>query len=355
MTKIAMSRIGRRSALKGGAAAAVMAATPLRLAGAAEVTLRVHHFLPALATTQAGFIEPWAKRVEEASEGRIRFEIYPSMQLGGSPPQLYDQVRDGVVDLIWTLPGYTAGRFPTVEVFELPFMAAASAEATSQALEAFAADHLQEEFADIKPLLLHVHAPGSLHMRDKPVERLEDLRGLKIRAPSRVAIGTLETLGATPVGMPVPAVPESLSRGVIDGTALPFEVTLPLRVHELVSSHTEIVGPRGLYTATFLFAMNKARYEGLPDDLRQVIDESIGLTLAAEIGLRWDEAEVKGRAAAEARGNSFHAIEGEELARWRETTAPVVTDWIAAAEKDGRDGGALVEAARAAVARFAEA
>jgi TRAP-type transport system periplasmic protein len=318
----------------------------------AEVTLRVHHFLPPPSTTHRDFIEPWARKVEAESGGRIKIEIYPSMQLGGKPPALYDQVRDGVVDIVWTLPGYTAGRFPTIEAFELPFMAA-SAEATSQAAHEFYKMHGREEFADIHPLLVHVHAPGSLHMRDKTVQTLEDLRGLKVRAPTRMTNAALEALGATPIGMPVPAVPESLARGVIDGAALPYEVTLPLKVHELTSSHTEIAGSRGLYTAVFLFAMNKARYESLPEDLRKVIDDNSGTPLAQQIGKLWDEAEVPGRKAAADLGDSFYTIEGAELERWQAATAGVTRAWIADRNKAGQDGQALVDDARALIAKYA--
>jgi TRAP-type C4-dicarboxylate transport system substrate-binding protein len=319
---------------------------------AQDVTLRVHHFLPPPSTTHKDFIEPWARKVEAESGGRIRIEIYPSMQLGGKPPALYDQVRDGVVDIVWTLPGSTAGRFPTIEVFELPFMAA-SAEATSQAAQAFYEEYARADFADIHPLMVHVHAPGSLHLRGKPVKTLEDLKGLKVRAPTRMTNAALEALGATPVGMPVPAVPESLARGVIDGAALPYEVTLPLKVHELTASHTEIGGEHGLYTAVFLFAMNKGRYESLPDDLRQVIDANSGIALAQQIGKVWDAAEQPGRQAAADLGDAFYTIEGEELARWQAATAGVMEGWIAERDAAGQDGQALVDAARALIARYA--
>src|SRR3546814_15423284 len=112
--------------------------------------------------------------------------------------------------------------------------------------------------------MVHVHAPGSLHMRDKEVRTLADLNGLKVRAPTRMTNAALEAMGATPIGMPVPAVPESLARGVIDGAALPYEVALPLKIPELTTSHTELGGQHGLYTAVFLFTMNKARSEALP-------------------------------------------------------------------------------------------
>lgn len=346
------SRARRRALLSLGLVAVLATGLPAIPAQGQEVTLRVHHFLPTPSVTHKKFIEPWARKVEAESGGRIKIDIYPSMQLGGRPPALYDQVRDGVADIVWTLPGYTAGRFPITEVFELPFMAA-SAEATSQAAHEFYLLHAREEFADIHPLMVHVHAPGSLHLNRREVKRLEDMNGLKLRAPTRMTNAALEALGATPVGMPVPAVPESLARGVIDGAALPYEVALPLKVHELTTSHTEIGGERGLYTAVFLFAMNKARYESLPVDLRAVIDANSGIPLAKQIGRVWDEAERPGRAAAEAAGATFNRIEGEELKRWQDATAGVTATWIAEMNAAGHNGQALVDAARALIAKYA--
>lgn len=344
-----MNRFLRRLALPLVLWAGIAAAGP---AAAQEFTLRIHHFLPPPSTTHKDFIVPWAEKVEAESAGRIKIEIYPAMQLGGKPPQLFDQVRDGVADIVWTLPGYTAGRFPTVEVFELPFVAA-SAEATSQAAHAFYEKHAREEFKDIHPLMFHVHAPGSFHMRGKEVRNLDDLKGLKVRAPTRMTNIALKSLGATPVGMPVPAVPEALSKGVVEGAILPYEVTRPLKVHELTQSHTEIGGDRGLYTAVFLFAMNKAKYEALPDDLQQVIDGNAGIPLAKQIGRLWDEAEAPGREAAAKLGDSFFRIEGEELARWHAATAPVAEAWIAEMAKKGKDGSVLLEEARTLVDYYA--
>jgi len=325
-------------------AAIVAASVPSR---AQEVTLRLHHFLPPSSTTQADFLEPWAERVMKQSGGRIKVEIYPVMQLGGRAPQLYDQVRDGVVDLAWTLPGYTAGRFPLVEVFELPFVAR-SATATSQALMTFYQRHLTDEFKDVKVLSLSVHAPGALHLTKHPVHVLEDLAGLKIRAPSRQINAALKALGATPVGMPVPQVPEALARGVVDGAALPFEVTLPLRIHEIAKFHTNT----GLYTAVFLFAMNKARYDSLPPDLRAVIDANSGLPLAKRAGEIWDAAEAPGIAAAKARGNEIYTLPPAEVARWKAATRPVITRWIADTDARGLDGQALYDEAVALIVRF---
>ena len=322
-------------------------------AAAQDVTLRVHHFLPTQSTTHARFIEPWAERVEAQSDGRIAVEIYPAMQLGGSPPALYDQAREGVVDIVWTLPGYTPGRFPMVEVFELPFVAA-GAEATSQAVQEFYEHNLAEEFADVHVLMLHAHAPGTFHIRGPEVVTLEDLEGLKVRGPTRVSNAALEALGAVPVGMPVPQVPEALSRGVVEATVIPWEVALPLRVHELVNTHTQIGGDRGFYTAVFLFAMNKQVYDGLPDDLRTVIDANSGLALAQEIGRVWDEAEIPGRQAAVDAGNTIVTLAPEEVERWRDVTQPVIDAWIAETNAAGVDGQALLDEARALVAKYVD-
>ncbi|HET8727087.1 MAG TPA: TRAP transporter substrate-binding protein [Alphaproteobacteria bacterium] len=335
----------------GALVAGILLASSAAPAQVPEITLRVHHFLPASSTAQAQLIEPWAEALAEQTEGRIAVEIYPAMQLGGVPASLYDQVRDGVVDVVWTLPGYTPGRFPLTEVFELPFMAA-SAEATSQAVQEFYGRHLTDEYDDVHVLMLHVHAPGSLHINGQPVETMDDLQGMRVRAPIRVVESALEQLGAVPVDMPVPQVPDALSRGVVDAAVIPWEVALPLRVHELVDHHTEFGGDRGLYTAVFLFAMNKDTYESLPDDLKQVIDANSGLALARKTGAIYDEAEAPGRQAAVDAGNAINTLGPEAVARWRQALQPVTDAWVARAGELGKDGAALLQEARDLVAKY---
>ncbi len=339
---------GRLKALFLTALAAVLGAAG---AQAQDVTLKVHHFLPPPSLAHAKFMQPWAEKIERESGGRIKVEIYPAMQLGGKPPQLFDQVRDGVADGVWTVAGYTAGRFPMIEVFELPFVPG-SAEATSQAAQEYYETYAKQEFADVHPLMIHVHHPGAFHMKDKPIKTLEDLKDAKVRAPTRVINGALKEMGATPVGMPVPAVPEAISKGVVDGAVLPYEITLPLRVHELTNSHTEIGGDRGLYTAVFLFAMNKNTYDSLPADLKKVIDANSGLALAKQIGAIWDAAEAPGRQKAAALGDKFYLIDGAELTRWKRATQPVIDAWIKQMDAEGHDGKALLKAARDLVDKY---
>ncbi|MEZ5838741.1 MAG: TRAP transporter substrate-binding protein [Geminicoccaceae bacterium] len=340
----------RRTFLASTAAAGLGAATTRR-AAAQEVTLRLHQLLSLQAIIPGKALVPWAHKVETESGGRIKVEHYPSMQLGGAPPSLYDQARDGVVDLVWTVLGYNPGRFPGAEVFELPFMVT-SAEATSKAFHAFYERHLQDEFADIKPIALHVHGPGTLHMKGPPVARLEDLRGRKVRGPTRIITTLLERLGAVPVGMPVPAVPEALSKGVIDGTVIPWEVTIPLGILDLVDSHTQVSGDHGLYTATLGFVMNRGAYEGLPDDLRAVIDANSGVETAGLFGRALDRGDAAAEQAARETGKPVITIDEAETRRWKDASLPVIDDWIAEMSGRGIDGKAHLDAARTLIDQY---
>jgi TRAP-type C4-dicarboxylate transport system substrate-binding protein len=323
-------------------------------APAQEITLKVHHFLSALSPAHTRLITPWCDKIAKESAGKLKCQIYPSMQLGGTPPQLYDQVKDGVADIVWTLPGYNAGRFPAVEVFELPFMMT-NAEATSRALWHYVDQHAKAEFKDVKPLAFHVHGPGYIHMRDKPIRSLADMKGVKVRAPTRLTNKLIAAMGATPVGMPVPQVPEALSRGVIDGAVIPWEVVPAVRVHELAKHHTE-TDPKlpALYTSAFIFAMNPARYDSLPADLKRVIDANSGADFSAQAGKVILEADAPGRKLAQERGNQFHMLGAAELENWRRLAQPVQDEWIKEMAGKGRDGAALLKAAQGLIAQHAK-
>jgi TRAP-type C4-dicarboxylate transport system substrate-binding protein len=337
-------------------AGAVLAAVAVCLlsspVAAQEVKLRVHQFLPAGAPVPKNFIAEWTKKVEQDSRGRLKIELYPSMQLGGTPPQLYDQVRDGVVDIVWTLPGYTAGRFPKSETFELPFIAG-NAEQNSQAAWEFYQKHLKDEFKDVHIIAAHTHGPGLIHAKGNGVRKLEDMKGLKLRGPSRMVNKLIENLGATPVGMPVPAMPDALSKGVIDGTVVPWEVTTPLRVSELVNTHTNFSGNRSLYVTFFVFAMNKAKYDGLPAELKKVIDDNSGLATSKWVGKVMDDGDAPGLAAAKARGNNIVTLDAAETGRWKEQAKKVNEGWIAEMSAKRINGKQLVDDATAMIAKYA--
>ena len=268
------------------------------------------------------------------------------MQLGGKPPQLIDQARDGVVDIVWALPSYTPGRYPTAAVFELPFMVSTAA-GTTLAVQEFYEKHMRDEFSDVHPLLFHVHARGVIHTKN-PVEKIDDLAGMKIRAPSRSIVKALEAMGATPVFMPVPALPEALSKGVVDGAVIPWEITIPLKISELVDNHAVTPGPRGLYTSVFVLAMNKAKYDGMPADLRKILDDHSGMTMAAWVGKAWDEIEQPGLAKAKESG-TVREMSPDQVAKMREITASVTAEWIAEMDKACKNGAALLKDANALI------
>jgi len=332
-----------KNILKSAAAAITFAGMATGVT-AAEVTLRMHQFLPAQAGVPKNILHVWADKIEADSNGRIEIQRYPSMQLGGKPPQLIDQAIDGIADIVWTLPGYTPGRFPRTEVFELPFTMT-NAEAVSRAYWDLAEETMMDtDFKQVKVLGLWVHGPGLIHSKD-PITSLDDLNGTKLRAPTRVVNGMFKSMGATPVGMPIPAVPEALSKGVIDATVIPWEVTVPLKVNELVSNHTTF-GEDTLYTSTFIFAMNKERWDALPDDLKAIIDANSGAEFSAFAGRQMQADDAPGFQQATERGNNIITLSPEQVAEWKAAAQPTTNTWIQEMDEKGLDGTGL--SARAA-------
>lgn len=332
--------------------AAVVAAAMLpALAQAQEVILKVAHFLPPVSPAHTKFIVPWCDRIAAESQGRMKCQIYPAMQLGGTPPQLLSQVRDGVADIVWTLPGYTPGRFPISEVFELPFMTTTH-EASSRALWDFVQKNAQPEFAGLQPIATWVPGPYVLHLRDKEVKTLDDLKGMKVRAPSRLGTKLLSALGATPVGMPVPQMAESLSKGVIDASIIPWEVVPATKAHELTRYHAEAGGDYAMSTATMIYVMNKKKYDGLPPELKKVIDANSGRETSAWIAAQFKSSDAAGRQAAVAHGNTVYAIAPGEIAKWQAAAKPVTDDWVKEVSAKGADGQKLVAEASALVKQY---
>ncbi|MXW86981.1 MAG: TRAP transporter substrate-binding protein [Boseongicola sp. SB0667_bin_21] len=327
-------------------AAGLLCSSPDR-AEAEQIILRLHHFNSPKAIAHRLFLQPWADEIEEKSEGLVKIQVFPAMQLGGRPADLYGQARDGVVDIVWTIPGYTPGRFPLTEVFELPFLSG-NATAASQALTEFHGKWLREEYKDTHPLVFHSTAPTHVHTVGKQISVLEDFEGMKIRAPSRISAETLRVLGAVPVGMPVPAVYEALSRGVVEGTAIPWTIMRPFRLHEVTKFHTEA----SLSRVLFVMTMNKRRYDELPPDVKAIIDDSTGMALAERLGRMWDDDEKPGRAIAVERGHPILSLSEAERQRWREKTRTVVDGWVEKVGALGHDGQAMLADAARLLAKY---
>jgi TRAP-type transport system periplasmic protein len=331
----------------------LLGAAALQSAGAADVTLRFHQMLPPQATIPALAIKPWAEKVEKESGGRIKVQLFPSMQLGGKPPELFDQAKDGVIDLTWTVLGYTPGRFPKTEAFELPF-SSGLAEPASRAFQEFVEKHAMDEFKDVKLIAVHVHGPGLIHSLT-PITKLEEMKGLKIRGGSRIINIMLEQLGATPVGMPVPAVGEALSKGVITATTIPWEVVPALKVEQIAKNHTVFSGNKGLYTQTFAVAMNKAAYEKLAPDLKKVIDANSGMAAASMFGAAMDQGDKLSLAIVEKTpGTKIITLDAAETQRWQRAAAGVRAVWYSEVAAKGIDGPKLAQEAAALIAKYSK-
>ncbi len=341
----------RRRALLQTSAAVVLGVPALSGLAQQRVTLKFHTFMSPQSNVWLNMHKVWMDQVTRDTDGRIQFEAYPAMQLGGSPVQLFDQAKDGVADVVWTLPGYTPGRFPRVEAFELPFMMN-NAEATSKALWLYGQNAAAGEFNGVHVLALHVHGPGVIHTRTKAVRTAADLTGLKVRGPTRQVTKMLDYLGATPVGMPLPQITDALSKGVIDGCAIPWEVVPSVKVHELAKFHTEFDPAGGaLYTSTFVMAMNKASYASLGPDLKAAIDKHSGLATSGWLGKVQQAGDAAGRQSAVARGNAVYTVPSAQAQDFKRKAQLVEVEWMQDMDKRGFNGKQLLATARALIAQ----
>ena len=310
---------------------------------------QVPHLHGAQSNVWLNMHKAWMDKVTKDSGGRIKFEAYPAMQLGGTPVQLFDQAKDGVVDIVWTLPGNTAGRFPRVEVFELPFMMN-NAEATSKAYWEYVQTLAPDEFKDVQVIALQVHGPGVIHTKAKQVKTADDLKGMKVRGPTRQITKMLGYLGATPVGMPLPGIPDALSKGTIDGAVIPWEVVPSVKVQELTKFHSEFDPAGGaLYTTTFVMAMNKAKYNSLPPDLKKVIDDNSGMATSGWLGKVQQGGDAAGRQSAVDRNNTIYTIPPADAQEFKRKARLVEVEWVEDMNKRGYDGKKLLEGAKALI------
>lgn len=304
--------------------------TMLASASAQEFQFKLHHFNSPRSLAHQVFLVPWAKEIEAASNGRIKIDVYPSMQLGGKAEDLYSQVRDGVVDFAWTLQGYTAGQFPLTSVMELPFLTSSTEVASKALMALYERQYLNAEYSAVKVIALHTTDPNALHSIPA-VKKKADLRGMKIRVASRWVGQTILALGATPVSMSLPEIAQAISRNQIDAFIIGWSVTRPFKLYESVKSHTEVA----LGASPAMFVMNKKAYESLPDDLKRIIDDHSGMKLSARLGKIWDEDVDKSRAAALQKGNEQQNLSANELAQWKAAVKPVIDSWISTNEKRG--------------------
>ncbi|MGC2121810.1 MAG: TRAP transporter substrate-binding protein, partial [Xanthobacteraceae bacterium] len=345
-------RLARRTLLT-STLAALAAPAVMRLARAdtPPITLKLHHAFSAVSSVHEKFLSPWARQIEAESNGRVRIDVFPSMELGGAPAALFDQARNGEAEIVWAVPGLTPGRFPIIETFELPFVPSRRALVSSKALEDFGAIYLKDEFAEIHPLCFSCADRSVIHAFDA-VRSIEDIKDLKLHVQTRLAGEALRVLGANPVPMPSEELPAAITQRVVDGCVDPWHMVPPLRLNDLLKTHTEF-SDLSLSSRTYILAMNTPAYEQLPRDIKSVFDRNAGQLAAGMAGAMWD---IQAGSVAEnvaQTGDLIVTLLPEAVAHWRRATEPVIDDWLKDMKERKLDGGKMIGSAHALLAKYA--
>lgn len=308
-------------------------------ATAKTVELKISHFMP-VKHAQHKVLDDWAKEVETASNGQLKFRIFPGGQLG-KPPHQYDSAVKGLTDIAFGLHSYTAGRFPLTSVMRMPFFIH-NAEVGSLVLWKVYEKYLKDEHKETKVLWLFCHGAGQVFTTKTQVKTLEDFKGMKIRSPGKIMSDVLTKFGASPVGMPITQVYTGLERGLLDGVIAPWETMRPFRFYEKAKFATIA----DLYSMTFFVTMNQKKYDSLPAELKKVIDEHSGEKMSIKAGKAYDDSDAPGRALALSKGMTEYTLPPAELDRWKKTAGVVVDEWVADREAKGLPGKEVLEYAR---------
>ncbi len=327
---------------------------PLHQAGAQERVLRFHHFMPEKSPEHLDIYQPWAQAITQATNGRLRIDVTGEMKLGGTAGELISQVETHKVDIVFTLAGYTPGRFPRLEVFELPWITSSRARTTSQAVYEFYDKYAREDAANLHLLAVWCQPSGVILSRDESMIRPTNAAGRLVRVPSLVIGEVFRSLGAHTKLLPIPQVVRQFQDGAIDSGLFPYEIIPTLKLASLAPHITEFAGHRGLYTAVFLIAMNKDAYESLSEDERRVIDAHSGAALSADFGRKFDDLEEVGRSAFAAAGGDVTFVKGDDYEAWVRASDPAVADWKARVGRAGIDGDRLFAAAKELVTKYTD-
>lgn len=316
---------------------------------AAQTILKLHSFSSPQAPDQALHLFPWAERINKASGGKLKVEVYTSMQLGGKPADLPQQLEDGVVDAIFHLPGFSPGRFPAMEGTELPFTNVGLSAGQSPAVFEWANRWLKDsEFKGIHILSIHATDPSILHTREKAIRTLDDFKGVKLRVPGRFVGEAAKALGATPVGVPLPGVYEALARGQVDGMFINWAIVPSYRFQEVTKHHLETP----IYQSPLMTLMSERSYAKLSPELRKVIDENSGLEYTKYIGKVWDGLTDGARKTIRDAGNEIYSLPEPERQRWADAVRPVYRLWVDEMNKRKLPGEKMLDDLLATTAKY---
>jgi TRAP-type transport system periplasmic protein len=329
----------RRTFVTGSLAATAAAGLPWRPALAqGKVELKLASFVPPKHTIWANVLTPWTKEVEKKSGGKLTIRMFPSMQLGGKAPELYRQMVQGIADIIFTLPGYTSSDFPMMSLTELPGTASSADDGTRKLWKHM--NFFSKEYKDAKVLMLWNSDNAGFMTKDKPIRKIADVKGLRLRAPSAAQAAQIEHLGGIGVSMPVTQIYNSIERGTVDGTQIPLSAMLDFKLLEVVQ-HLTVNAPLG--RSPFLVSMQRKKYESLPADLRKVIDDTTGLQLSLKGSEAYDKKNTLALAAAK-KDRDVYELSDKERQEWLAYFAPLVKKEAARVDKAGLPGSDLVKA-----------
>jgi TRAP-type transport system periplasmic protein len=293
---------------------------------AAEFDLKLSHMFPPTHFIQTLALEPWAKSIEERSNGRVKIQIFAAGSALGDASRQFDQVRGGVVDIAIGIPAIPRGRHPRTTLMELPFTIK-TAEAGTKALMEIYDQHLKADFPGTVMLSMTITEPSAIHTKT-PVADLDQVKGMRLRAPTPSVTAMLNALGATPVGLPPTQIYENVERGVVEGNVMPWGPVGAFKLHEVLKHHLNArIDAVAMYTL-----MNENRYNSLPPDIRKLFDESKTF-FAANWGKWWRETDAVAIEAAKKAGNTVRDLPDASRDAWRERLGDVVNSYIAEQEK----------------------
>lgn len=304
---------------------------------AQEVNLSFAHWLPPTHPLQPTGFEPWIQSIAEASDGRISIDIYPAQQLGAAGDH-YDMARDGIADITWINPGYQPGRFPMHAIGELPLMMS-DAKAGSRAFDAWYRDYAPQEMSDVYYCMTHSHDPGTFHSKD-PVKTPADIQGKNVRPAHATMARWVSLMGGASVQVPAPEAREAIAKGAADMITFPWGSIFIFGIDQEVKHHLDTP----LYVSSQAIVMNKDMVEGLPDDLRKVIDDHCTPEWTEKVVSGWVDAEAAGRTRMQEEGHTLYQPTAEDLAKWRESAAPLTEEWMATVNDRGIDAQAAYDA-----------
>ena len=299
-------------------------------AGAFAQELKFSTFVPPAHGFVVDVLEPLGKEIEKRSGGKVTVRVFAGNSPFGNVVNQADQVKQGVVDLAFGLNGIPGGRYQRTSIMEFPFVAE-SAAAASKTLWSMRGGALAEDWKEFKLAALHCHNPGLFHTRDKPLKSIEDVKGLRMRAPNPPTQALLAYLGATPVGMPPGQVYENLQKGVIDGAVFPWDAIKGFRLENSLKHHLDA----RVYTSCFHLVMNPQRLASLPADVQKAIDGAIGQPLVDNFGAWWNKWDKAGLDAVQGLGHEFVSVSNAQREAWRGQLKPVIDGELAKLEKAG--------------------